>query len=69
MISGKGKSYSFEISTSPNQYFHVVNLRTRGEIRLVDGVLRSRGMQDEDLQNWQILGRLDQRSMAKQAEV
>ncbi|MEM8502247.1 MAG: strawberry notch C-terminal domain-containing protein [Cyanobacteria bacterium P01_D01_bin.1] len=69
MISGRGKSYSFEVSTSPGEHLYVLNLRTRGEIRLVDGVLRSKGMQGEDLQNWQILGRLDQQSMAKQAEV
>lgn len=68
VISGAGKSYSFEISTSPDKYLHVLNLRTKGEIRLVDGILKASGMQNEDLQNWQVLGKLNQKFAAKQIE-
>ncbi|MEO0645152.1 MAG: strawberry notch C-terminal domain-containing protein [Cyanobacteria bacterium J06650_10] len=68
VISGTGKSYSFEVSAFPDEYLHVINLRTKGEIRLIDGVLQATGMKSEDLENWRILGKLEQQSTNKQVE-
>ena len=69
IISGTGNSYSFKVSLASDRYLHVINLKTRNEMRFVDGVLESSGMESEDLQTWRVLGKLYNQHTKAQIEV